>query len=144
HLLCYALLGGSVLLFLLPWLIRTGMGMKTNAGWYPEVAGPGDSPYVYFDQTVPNAVKGLWNGTARVTVLNPNDLGGPVAVTATSKTNTWGDKISVSSKESKSSSPKLWARIQLPADPKLAGKTLQLQIDMSVQYPALMGGNSWH
>jgi hypothetical protein len=144
HAVCYLLLGAAALAFFLPWGLRLALGMRGNPGWYPEVAGPGDSAYVYFNDSV-TSVKGLWNGQPRVTVVNAGELGpgGPVAVAATSNNDNWGNSISVSSKESKTKSPTLWARVQLPADPRLAGQTLQLRIDMNVSYPALTGDKSW-
>jgi hypothetical protein len=118
-----------------------GMGMKPNSGLYPEVAGPGDSPYVYFPDKV-KTVKGYWSGQPRVTVLNAADLGGAVNIGATSKTESWGNTISVKSSE-KSSSPSLWAYLQIPPDAALAGKPLKLKIDMNVRYPAITGGNQF-
>jgi hypothetical protein len=37
----------------------------------------------------------------------------------------------------------LWARIHLPNDPSLAGKTLELQIDMTVAYPSWRRDNTF-
>jgi hypothetical protein len=141
HYISYAMLAGAVALFLLPLGMRLVMGMKSNPGWYPDVAGPGDTPYVYFPDKI-SAVKGYWSSQPRVTVLNAADVGNP-NVTAAPKQQDWGNKISISSKESKSSSPSLWTRLQLPADGSLAGKTLKLKIDMSVMYPAMMGTNQF-
>lgn len=141
HYVCYALLAASVLAFLLPVVLRTALGMRSNAGWYPEVAGPGDSAYVYFPEKI-SSIKGMWSGSPQVTVVNAGELGGPVAVTATSKNSSWGNTITAKSRE-KNSSSTLWARVQFPADPRLAGKTLQLQITMNVQYPAIMGARQW-
>ncbi|MFO0879359.1 MAG: hypothetical protein U0840_18590 [Gemmataceae bacterium] len=139
--LCLGLIGVSAVAFALPFLARVLLGMTSNPGWYPEVAGPGDTPYVYFSEKL-SSVKAYWNGNPRVTVLNANDVGGPVTIGATSKTDSWGNTISVKSSE-KNSSFTPWARLAIPADPRLAGKTLQLQIDMTVNFPKVMGSNTW-
>lgn len=141
HYISYAMLAGAVALFLLPLGLRLVMGMKSNPGWYPDVAGPGDTPYVYFPDKI-SAVKGYWSGQPRVTVLNAAEVGNP-SVGAVAKQQDWGNKISISSKQSKTSSPSLWTRLQLPADGSLAGKTLKLKIDMTVVYPAMMGANQF-
>jgi hypothetical protein len=141
HYLCYAMLAGAVLAFFLPVGLKVVTGMKSNADWYPEVAGPGDSPYVYFKDSL-SSVKKLWNAQARVTVINPADIGGPIAINATTNSDNWGNTISVKSSE-KNSYFRPWARLQIPADPRLAGKTLQLQIDMNVTFPKVMGANQW-
>ncbi|MFO0846887.1 MAG: hypothetical protein U0797_31735, partial [Gemmataceae bacterium] len=125
HYACYALITASVLAFLLPVGLRVALGMRASAGLFPEVAGPGDTPYVYFPDKI-NSVKGYWTGQPRVTVLNAADLGGAVTVGATSKNETWGNQISVKSSE-KNSHPSLWAYLQVPPDPQLAGKVLKLK-----------------
>lgn len=142
HYACYAMLAAAVLAFLLPVGVRVVTGMKVNPDLHPEVAGPGDSPYVYFKDSI-KSVKGYWSGTPRVTVLNPGDLGGPVAINATSQQDSWGNSISVSSKSPTTSSKTLWARLQLPNDPNLVGKSIQVKIDLQVQYPNLMGDKQW-
>lgn len=138
---CYALLAASVLAFLMPMALRVASGMRVNSGLYPEVVGPGDSPYVYFPDKI-NSVKGYWSGQPRVTVLNAAELGVPVNIGATSKSESWGNRISVKSSE-KNSHPSLWAYLQIPPDPQLAGKLLKLKIDMNVRYPTMGGGDSF-
>jgi hypothetical protein len=139
HYACYAMLGAAALLFLLPLGLRLAMGMKGNAGWYPDVVGPGDSAYVYFPDKI-SSIKKYWSSQTRVAVLNGAEAGNPV-ITSPAKPQDWGDKITVSSKETKNGSPSLWTRLQIPPDPSLAGKTLKLKIDMGVIYPAMMGGD---
>jgi hypothetical protein len=141
HWICYAMLAAAVLAFFLPMVARLLLGMKGNAGLYPEVVGPGDTPYIYFNERT-SSVKKLWSGQPRVTVLNAAEVGVPVTVGATSNNDNWGNSISVKSSE-KNSSFTPWARLQFPADANLAGKKLDLRVDMTLTYPSLAGGNSW-
>jgi hypothetical protein len=142
HFACYALLGAAVLCFLLPVGLRLVAGMRGNANFHPEIAGPGDTPYLYFTDRI-TSVKGLWSGSPRVTVLNAADLGGLAAISATANNDNWGNTISVSSKSPTTSTKTLWARLQLPADGRLAGKDVQVRIDMPVTYPQVVGDKRW-
>jgi hypothetical protein len=143
HVLGYLMMAAGLILLLMPLGLREATGMKVNPGWHPEVIGPGDSSYVWFSTKI-SSVKGMWNGNPRVTVLNAGELGlaRPPIITATAHNSTWGNSISSKSSE-KSSSSTLWARIHLPNEAALAGKTLKLRIDMDVSYPGYMGNNTW-
>jgi hypothetical protein len=144
HGVFYVLMAVGVLAFLMPVVLHLVRGMKSNSGWHPEVVGPGEKAYIWFPQKI-DCVKGLWSGQPRVTLLNGGELElpGPLPVFgATAKNDTWANTISVKSSE-KNSHPTLWAYVQLPDVPALAGKTLKLCIDMDVSYPQTMGGNQW-
>ncbi len=141
HYFCYAMLAASVVAFLLPVGVPTLTGMKRNADWYPEVAGPGDAPYIYFSDKI-STVKGHWSGNPIITILNPQEVGN-LNLMASSKIDTWGNTIRIGSKESKTSRPSMWTRVQIPNDPSLIGKTIKMKIDLAVHYPALMGSNQW-
>ena len=62
---------------------------------------------------------------------------------ATCQTDSWGNKISVhkSSLGAATDVPirNLQAQVYIPYDPALAGKTLKLQVGMSVSYPTAAG-----
>jgi hypothetical protein len=116
--------------------------MKANNNLYPEVAGPGDTPYFYFNDRI-EAVKGLWRGMPQVVLLNPDEVGGPIPLSATAQSDDWGNTITISSKSPTTSKKSLWAKLQLPADSRLAGKTLKVQINMNVTFPAISGNKQW-
>jgi hypothetical protein len=138
HLVAYVLLGLGMLSFLLPELLRSARGWVENPGWYPAVAGPGDEVYTYFPDRI-SSVKGYWNAQANAQVVNANEAGlASPQLRVTSKTDSWGNSISVKSSE-KNSSSRLWASVLLPRDPNLAGQTLRIKIDMMVTYPAMQG-----
>jgi hypothetical protein len=123
--------------------VRTLRGWKANPEWVPLVVGPGDEAYVYFPDKI-TSVKGYWNAKPTVAVSNWRDLGlkGP-QLKATSKTDSWGAQISVGSKESKTSTNALWLRLNVPPDAQLAGKTLDLDLALDVNYPELAMGDKF-
>jgi hypothetical protein len=122
-------------------LARMMGGWPGNKDLYPPIAGPGDQPYVYFNQSV-TSVKGYWRANGiQVNATCPDDPALRPQVSAHSKTDSWGGSISVGSKEPTTSTKTLWTYIQLPKDPALAGKTLNLSIAMNVSFPQLQGSN---
>jgi hypothetical protein len=143
HTTAYAMLALGLVAFLTPEMFRALRGWPVNAEWVPVVAGPGDDPYIYFTDKI-TSVKGFWKGTPEITVTNAQELGLPnPRLAGTSKVSSWNEKISIGSKESKTSTNTLWARVQLPADNRLEGKTLQLEIKMNVDFPMLQNANTW-
>jgi hypothetical protein len=142
HLAGCLLLAAAALILLAPVGLRFATGMKSNPDWHPEVVGPGDEAYVYFPVTV-NSIKGMWNGTPRVALLNAGELASTQPappLTATTRADSWGNTIRYESKEKNNLSP-LWVRVRLPNDPALAGKTLHLRLDLDVRYPFEVGSN---
>jgi hypothetical protein len=110
------------------------------------VAGPGDEVYTYFPDKI-TSVKGYWQTpAANVQVLNAQELDlAPVPLKAGGKNDTWGQKISVSSRGSKTSTKPVWVKVQLPQDANLEGKTLRLKMDLLIRYPELnKGGDNAH
>ncbi|MFL5329436.1 MAG: hypothetical protein ACJ8C4_11025 [Gemmataceae bacterium] len=117
------------------WL-RMSHGWPLNSGWFPPVAGPGDSAYTYFPDGI-SSVKGYWSANSTVQATRPD--GGPrFNVTSTTNKSSWGSSISLKSSE-KDSNSRLWAGVTLPNDPGLEGKTLNLQMDLNVTYPKIAG-----
>jgi hypothetical protein len=142
HSVAYVLFGLGLLALVSPELLRVLHGWPTNGQWYPQVAGPGDEPYIYFDKKI-TSVKGYWQGNARAEIVNAGELGLAAApLSATSQQDKWGDSISIGSKESKTSTKTLWVRVALPANPQFEGKTLKIKMTLDVTYPKLMG-NQW-
>jgi hypothetical protein len=143
HRTAYLMLSVAVLAFLSPDLVRAGKGWRANPEWVPVVAGPGDEPYVYFPDKI-TSVKGYWRGRPAVKVINWQELGLKNAVVpATSKADSWGNQIQIGSKESKTSTNTLWLRLRLPADARLEGKSLDLELNLIADFPELMGVNKW-
>jgi hypothetical protein len=117
--------------------IRLIKGWPMNSAWRPHIVGPGDKAYVYFPNKI-SSVKGYWSAAGVATVANADQLGVPAELKLTSQGNTWGDSISVKSSE-KNTSSTIWAQVELPQDPKLAGKSLKVTIVMLVSYPEVKG-----
>jgi hypothetical protein len=141
HAVAYVLFGLGLLALMSPELLRTLHGWPVNEAWYPQVAGPGDDPYIYFPNKI-TSVKGYWQGQVRAEVLNAAEveLSSP-QIGSSSKHDNWGETIRIGSKESKTSTNTLWARVSLPSVPQPEGKTLKIKITMNVVYPKLMGNN---
>jgi hypothetical protein len=143
HTVAYGLLVAGLVAFLVPELFRALRGWKVNPEWVPVVAGPGDQPYFYFDEKI-TSVKGYWKGTPTIQVLNAQELGLTTnTLSGISKADDWGQTIRIGSKESKTGTHTLWARVLLPADTRLENQTLKLRITMAVNYPQLQGNDRW-
>ncbi len=99
-------------------------------------AGPGEVLDLEFSDTI-EVVNGLWRGSAKVTVLNPQDFGNrPPAITAISNDATWPANVKIDSGRDRIR-PQLWAKVTIPEEDRLAGKTLDLKVDLEVSYPGL-------
>jgi hypothetical protein len=169
HTIGYVLLAIALALFLAAPVYALATGARINPAWNSEVLGPGEEGYVYFADSI-TSVKGYWSAHSskmyynqhgqlipetdalgkhlpnpEVIVSNAAELGlAQGAVTARGKQDNWGGGITIGRKESTTSSPRLYAYVRLPRDPSLAGKTLQLRIDMRVHYPHYDGNNKYH
>jgi len=144
HYLGYGLLLLAMLAFFAAGLYMLAIGRQGNAGWYPQVLGPGDEGYLYFDKRI-TCVDGRWRGMVHVLPLNLRELaleGGIQSLKGRTREDNWGNTISVSSR-SKTSTISPYAYIRLPEDARLEGKTLDLQIDLTIVYPQLIGNNQY-
>jgi hypothetical protein len=120
-----------------PEVIRTGMGWTENKTCSPPVAGPGDAPCVYLPRSI-KSIKGYWRaqGTLEVRDLsNPNVF---IPAQASSQADNWGASIHAKSSE-KDKFSRLWVRVHLPPNSDLSGKTIEVKIDLDVQYPQVAG-----
>jgi len=125
-----------------PLVLRLINDWHVNPQVKPAIAGPGDTVRVELPDEIRSA-DGRWRATPTVVIENAGELGvEPNAIQATSKDDAWGVQFRTRSKPSEYTS-KLWADLQLPDDPKLAGQTLQLRIQMEVAYPTLSGPNTF-
>jgi hypothetical protein len=99
-------------------------------------AAPGETIEIDFPDTI-EVVNGLWRGTPRVTVQNPQDFRNqPPAVAAVSNDATWPATVKIESGRERIR-PQLWAKVTIPDEDRLAGKTLELKVDLEVAYPGL-------
>ena len=129
HAVAYVLFGLGLLALLSPEVLRLLHGWPANAVWYPQVAGPGDDPYIYFPNKI-TSVKGYWQGNVRAEVLNAAEVGLNAAqIGASSQTDNWGNTIQIGSKESKTSTKTLWAACQSAGQPPAGRQNLEDQDD---------------
>jgi hypothetical protein len=156
----------SVVLALLPFGFQTMNGLAFNADTKPDVISPGDTVTLYFPTNI-DCVKKKWRSVSVVNAIKnmPKLPGGnvqvdldflpynapsarianfaelgipePKIVTGSSQ-ETWGQQFHVKSRE-KHTHPWIWATATLPDDPKLEGKTVQLEVEMDVLYPKVSG-----
>ncbi len=140
HRLAHFLMVAALGVLILPEVVRTLRGWPLNPDWHPPVAGPGDETYCYLPDSI-NSVKGYWHASALVNATLADRPNEPAfQVPAVSSTTTWGNNIRVKSRE-KNTSSRLWVTLHLPDRPDLAGQTLQLKIEMTAAFPAIMGAN---
>lgn len=113
------------------------------SGWekndsYPAVVGPGDTTCIYFDREI-TCLKGMWSGSVRVNVKNAADLGAEAqGFQGTTKHSTWGDTISGKSVSNETKA--MWTEITVPDNAELAGKTADLDIEVSARFPLAADG----
>ena len=99
-------------------------------------AAPGEVLDIEFPDTV-EVVNGLWRGTPKVTVQNPQDFSNqPPAIAAVSNDATWPAVVKIDPGRDRIR-PQLWAKVTIPDEDRLAGKTLELKIDLEVAYPGI-------
>lgn len=99
-------------------------------------AAPGETLDIDFTDTI-EVVNGLWRGAAKVTVLNPQDFGNrPPPIAAVSQDSTWQPNVKIEAGRDRIR-PQLWAKVTIPDEDRIAGKTLDLKVDLEVSYPGL-------
>lgn len=128
----YGVLVAAVVVLLAHPIFRGVTGLPLNEQCAPMVIGPGSRVNVYVDNDL-EAVKGVWGGTGRVTVRNAAALGMPVVLPTDVPSEPDDSQFTVKSGE-KGNRPDTKAAVTLPDDPGLAGRTVQLRIDLSVTY----------
>jgi hypothetical protein len=143
QIIALVVMAAGALVIAAPELARALGGWPVNAGFYPPVIGPGDTARAYFPRTVIYSIKSYWRGSATARVANAAAIGLAVPqVQARTNEDSWGDRISLKRSEENGSS-KLWVDLTMPDKPELAGKTLDLELSVNVQFPA-GGGGSFH
>jgi hypothetical protein len=125
--------------FLAPEVVRRNADLPINPGLTPYVVGPGDEVKVDFpaDHGI-RSVGGRWRGVATAKVLNADEVGAAGELAAASSTDSWGTDFEIN-EGSERNTPALYARVQLPDDERLGGKTLRLRIELDVTYPSANG-----
>lgn len=94
---------------------------------------PGGKVRLTFPEKV-QCVKGLYNGGCEVMVLNAEEVGAPTKLVSGCQQARWQDEIQVTSTQEAVDTP-LYVDVFLPDDPKLDGKTLELKVDLRINYP---------
>jgi hypothetical protein len=109
-----------------------------NPDWRPGVLGPGDEARFYFDEHF-TSVKSLWDGDAGAWALNAAELGLDEApLPAETNHDTWGTTITRGKGDEYHGIVNPWVAVRVPDTPRVAGRRLQVRVDLSVEFP------EWH
>jgi hypothetical protein len=125
--------------FLAPELVRRKADLPVNPTLTPFVVAPGDE--VRFDFPKDHDIRSVdarWRAVATAKVLNADEAGAPAELHAGSSTDSW-DEDFLAREGSERARPDLYARVQLPDDDSLAGKTVRLRVALEVTYPSISG-----
>jgi hypothetical protein len=125
--------------FLAPEVVRRNADLPINPGLTPYVVAPGDEVKVDFpaDHGI-RSVGGRWRAVATAKVLNADEVGAAAELPVASATDNWGTDF-VINEGNERVTPALYARVQLPDDERLGGKTLRLDVSLDVTYPSASG-----
>lgn len=128
-------LGASaVAAVLAPVLLATFGGWYVNSALQPAVVGPGETARFRFDADPIQSLGGMWNGQAYAEVLNARDLDalgyGAVAKT---KESDWSGAATAGSVGHAANG--MYIDVTLPDLPELAGKTLDLSLEVRSVFP---------
>jgi hypothetical protein len=130
----------GVVPFVTPEVVRLVRGWPLNRGWFPAVVGPGDEARIYHPSSV-QSLTGLWTGEATAEALNARELGlARAQLEATTHQDSWGNFIQFEQKH-KTGYVRPWVDVRVPDAAQLAGKDLQVKVDVMVTYPADHGAN---
>lgn len=138
HKVTLLLVLAAVILAAMPEVVRASRGWPINSTAYPPVAGPGDHVRIYMDGKI-ESIKSYWRGKADARIRE-----GTHTYPATTSTNQkdWGTTIHAKSSE-KSSSSTPWVGVTLPNEAGLAGKAVNCDIQLNVQFPQMQGSGTF-
>jgi len=135
------MVGISLLLCIMPELWRLTNSWQTNAHWYPEVIGTGDTSTFYFNEVVGN----YWRGKATAKILksdNPH-ISKDYTLKAQTPDSDWTSSIrgrrlyKFNSSSSPPPSSTIYTKITIPDEQELASKTIQISINIIYKYPVI-------
>lgn len=143
HPVACGLLAAAVALGVSPELVRIGGGGAVNPSFYPAVIGPGDTSTYYFKKQI-SSMKGYWRGKAIGALVGLEGLGedGILPLELKANDRDWGRSISLKNSE-KAQGSTIWAAVTMPAEPALAGRTVDMVARIFYEYPAMSGASSF-
>jgi hypothetical protein len=135
HALALLAVMAAVPLLLAAFFVRETTDLPLNENLRPVVVGPGDEVTLDFppDDDV-RSIYGLWRAKATVKVANAAETGASQELPAVSSDRTWGEWMIVRERDMNRRQG-LYARVQLPDDDSLGGKSLRLVVSLDVVYP---------
>lgn len=113
--------------------VRLALGWVANPGWFPAVAGPGDTAYAYFDWTI-ESIGRQWNGTTNARLKNAQDLGIEDDILASrTRRDEWKDRLYETRQAPRLS--EVWIAIDVTDDERLSRQLLELELKAQIRYP---------
>lgn len=119
-------------------MVRQLRGWSYNRNCAPAVAGVGDQVKIDFPTTI-KSVRGYWRGGGKAEIVNAADLGVPSELKLTASQDNWGNSITLENNSPGGTPVFLWAMVELPDDARLAGKTVEIKMDLIATYPESNG-----
>lgn len=117
-------------------LLRIASGWTMNSNTTPPVVGPGDDLQLNWPESL-QCVKGHWRGTATVEYTDAERTLPSTPLAATTRSEDWGNFIG--GRGARNQTTLIWATVKIPDDPGLAGKTIRLNAQITVNYPTSTG-----
>lgn len=115
-------------------------GAIENRGWEPPYFGPGDTAEIVLTEPIVS-LDGRWRGTGRATLVGPKDEDlGVEEFDVVALVRPWDEKRIVT-KGHLSTNPAF--RVTFPADPKLADRSLKLQLGGDIAFPVQAGESGY-
>ena len=137
HGLALLALAGAIPVFLNQREILKSRDVPTNPNLGSVIVAPGDTVQISFDTTL-HSVNGFWQGTPKAALVNASELGVAPTLTSFGHNDTWGDKLYAKNYEMR----RPWvpyAKLDIPKNAVLEGKTLRVRLTMTVNYPVTDG-----
>ena len=137
RLLAIVVAAGAVFVLLNQWNVLTMRSLPKNPDLASPLLLPGETAHLKFDKQY-HSVNGTWRGTPTATVENAADLGIEPALTATSHNDVWGDKMYAKEYQKRGTFDP-YAKLTIPNNPSLQGKTVRVRVTMPIVYPVTDG-----
>ena len=132
HRLAIGLAIAAAVFALSPMMFQVVNQLPFNAGTVPDVVSAGDGFTIHFPQNI-DCVDSRWRGVPHATVLNQEAVGN-VAIRTTAHQSDWGGTINAKSSQMHTS-VRPSAELRIAPNAQVAGKTVVIRTQMSIEFP---------
>lgn len=120
-------------------MVRLNAGWPSNPDWRPEIISPGDTVRISYPYDLAS-LGGFWSATAWVREAKIDGKALAIEQFRTRSSNQfWGETISRKRGQDPNVICKPWQDLTIPSFPDLAGKKLDLLLQLDLTYPELSG-----